>query len=57
MGKDAKPFRACTTLLPLDHASVTIEWQADASEDVLARLLLDLIGSDGIEEVMSENVD
>ena len=54
MGKDANPTRARATVLPLERKSITIEWQPAPSEDVIARLLLDLLGDDEIEEIFNE---
>ncbi len=54
MGKDANPTRARETVLSLDLKSITIEWQPIPSEDVIARLLLDLLGDDTIEEISNE---
>lgn len=56
MGKgaiDSGP--SVSTALPLADIPIEIEWQASpASEDVLARLLLDLLGEDGLKEVFNE---
>lgn len=54
MDKEANPFRARDTVLPLDCKSITIEWHPAPSEDVIARLLLDLLGDDAIEEINNE---
>lgn len=54
MGKDANPSRARATVLPLDNKSITIEWQTSPSEDVIARLLLDLIGDEKLKETFNE---
>ncbi len=54
MGKDANPTRARQTVLSLDLKCITIEWQFIPSEDVIARLLLDLLGDDAIEEISNE---
>lgn len=54
MGKDANPTRARETVLSLERKSITIEWQPTPSEDVIARLLLDLLGDDAIEEISNE---
>lgn len=54
MSDDANPFRARDTVLPLDCKSITIEWHPAPSEDVIARLLLDLLGDDAIEEINNE---
>lgn len=55
MSKGAKSTAARTTVVPLDPAIIEIEWQAaPPSEDVLARLLLSLIGEDAMEEIFSE---
>lgn len=44
-----------TTVLPLADIPIEIEWQASpVSEDVLARLLLELLGEDGLKEVFNE---
>jgi len=44
-----------STVLPLADIPIEIEWQAaPASEDVLARLLLELLGEDGLKEVFNE---
>ncbi len=52
MGQEAKPTHARASRLPLE--SITIEWQPAPSEDVIARLLLDLLGDDAIEEIFNE---
>lgn len=56
MGKGAKHRSSrVTTVLPLADIPIEIEWQASpASEDVLARLLLELLGEDGLKEVFNE---
>ena len=54
MGKDDNPTRARAAVLPLERKSITIEWQPAPSEDVIARLLLDLLGDDEIEEIFNE---
>jgi len=56
MGKDASHGTPrVTTALPLADVPVEIEWQASPpSEDVLACLLLDLLGEDGLKEVFNE---
>ena len=54
MGKDANSTRARATVLPLERKSITIEWQPAPSEDVIARLLLDLLGDDAMEEIFHE---
>jgi hypothetical protein len=54
MGKDANPTRARATVLPLDRKPITIEWHDAPSEDVIARLLLDLLGDDAMEEIFHE---
>ncbi len=54
MGKDANRTRARATVLPLERKSITIEWHNNPSEDVIARLLLDLLGDDAIEELSHE---
>lgn len=56
MGKDANSSGPrVTTVLPLANIPVEIEWQASPpSEGVLARLLLELLGEDGLKEVFHE---
>ena len=54
MSRDHRPSHARTTALPLDNAHAEIEWLAPPSEDVLARLLLELIGEDGLKEIYDE---
>lgn len=55
MGKDARlGSPRVSTVLPLADIPVEIEWQASPPlEDVLARLLLDLLGEDGLKEVFN----
>lgn len=54
MARDDKPLHARTTALPLDNAHAEIEWLAPPPEDVLARLLLELIGEDALKEIYDE---
>lgn len=51
MARDGKPQRPRRTALPLDNANAIIEWLAPPSEDVLARLLLELVGEDALKEI------
>jgi len=51
MDKRGRFLRARETVLPLADVPVGIEWQAGPEEDVLARLLLDLIGEDELQEI------
>ena len=54
MARDDKPSHARTTALPLDNAHAEIEWLVPPPEDVLARLLLELIGEDALREIFDE---
>lgn len=54
MAKDAKSSRPYASSLPLDTAIIEIEWLAPPTEDVLACLLLKLLGEDGIKEIFDE---
>ena len=54
MGKDAIPSHAREAVLSLDDNQIVIEWQAPPSEDVLARLLLELVGEDTIKEIFDD---
>ena len=54
MAREGKPSHARTTALPLDNAHAEIEWLVPPSEDVLARLLLGLIGEDALKEILHE---
>ena len=55
MGRYAKRHGRRTTVLPLGPAEIEIEWQASPpSEDVLARLLLALIGEDVLKEIFDD---
>ncbi|WJY19863.1 hypothetical protein [Alteriqipengyuania flavescens] len=54
MARDDRPSHARTTALPLDNAHAEIEWLASPSDDLLARLLLELIGEDGLKEIFDE---
>ncbi len=54
MAKDVSPSRARATMLSLDHKPITIEWQPTPSEDVFARLLLDLLDDDAIKDIFNE---
>lgn len=54
MARDDKPSHARTTALPLENAHAEIEWLESPSEDVLPRLLLELIGEDGLKEIFYE---
>ena len=49
-----RPRRARNTSLPLENAQAEIEWLAPPSEDDLARLLLELIGEDALNEIFDE---
>lgn len=49
-----RPGCARTTSLPLENAHAEIEWLAPPSEDVLARLLLELIGEDALKEILND---
>ena len=51
MARDDKPSHARTTALQLDNAHAEIEWLVPPPEDVLARLLLELIGEDALKEI------
>ncbi|MBL4896487.1 MAG: hypothetical protein JKY75_06410 [Erythrobacter sp.] len=46
-------FRARTTSLPLENAHARVEWVAPPPEDVLARLLLELIGEEELKEIFN----
>lgn len=48
------PRRARMTWLPLGNAHAEIEWLAPPAEDVLASLLLELIGEDALKEIFDE---
>lgn len=54
-GKHAKPQRAREAVLSLGQIPIEIEWQANPQQDVLARLLLELIGEDSVKEIFDEN--
>ena len=54
MERNDKSSHSRTTALPLDNAHAEIEWLASPSDDVLARLLLELIGEDGLKEIFDE---
>jgi hypothetical protein len=56
MGKDARHGTPrVTTVLPLADIPVEIEWQASPPpDDALARLLLELLGEEGLKEVFYE---
>lgn len=56
MGKDASHGTPrITTVLPLADIPVEIEWQASPPpDDALARLLLELLGEEGLKEVFYE---
>lgn len=56
MGKDVTHGSPrVMTALPLADIPVEIEWQVSPpSEEVLARLLLELLGEDGLREVFNE---
>lgn len=54
IARDAKPRCARTTSLPLENANAQIEWLAPPPEDDLARLLLELIGEDALEEIFDD---
>ncbi len=54
MARDDRTSHARTTALPLNNANAEIEWLASPSDDLLARLLLELIGEDGLKEIFDE---
>jgi len=49
-----RPRRARTTSLPLENAHAQIEWLAPPAEDVLASMLLELIGEEALKEIFDE---
>ncbi len=54
MGKSAKPSRARETALSLGETPINLKWKPPPDEDVLARLLLDLVGEDALKETFDE---
>jgi hypothetical protein len=50
----ANDSRSRIDVLQLEKVPIEIEWQVSLpSEDVLARLLLELIGEDGLKEMLN----
>ena len=55
MGRDAKHSSRRVIVLPLADIPIEIEWQATPPpEDVLARLLLEMIGEDTLKELFND---
>jgi hypothetical protein len=55
MSRHAKCSSSRITALPLADIPIEIEWQATPPpEDVLARLLLEMIGEDTLKELFNE---
>lgn len=46
--------RRQSPVLPLDNASVRIEWQAAITEDDLACVLLQLVGEASLQEIFDD---
>ena len=52
MARDDKRLLGRATSLPLENAQAQIEWLAPPSQDVLARLLLELIGESDFRRII-----